>query len=57
MGLLCTFVSILHIELWLSSPMMAKEFVKTHDQEFQYGPKPMLAAEILRGNKGMAMST
>jgi hypothetical protein len=40
-----------------SSPMMAKEFLKTHDQEFQYRPKPMLAAEILMGNKGMAMST
>ncbi len=39
-----------------SSPLMAKEFLKTHDQEFQYHPKPMLAAEILMGNKGMAMS-
>jgi len=33
--------------------MMAKEFLKTHDQEFQYRPKPTLAAEILMGNKGM----
>jgi len=37
----------------VSSPMMAKEFLKTHDQEFQYRPKPTLAAEILMGNKGM----
>jgi hypothetical protein len=36
--------------------MMAKEFLKTHDQEFQYRPKAMFAAEILMGNKGMAMS-
>ncbi|CAN5952100.1 unnamed protein product [Sphagnum jensenii] len=41
----------------LSSPMMAKEFLKTHDQEFQYRPKPTLAAEILVGNNGVAMST
>ncbi|CAK9254887.1 unnamed protein product [Sphagnum jensenii] len=37
----------------VSSPVMAKEFLKTHDQEFQYRPKPTLAAEILMGNKGM----
>jgi cytochrome P450 len=39
----------------VSSPMMAKEFLKTHDQEFQYRPKPTLAAEILIGEKGMSM--
>ncbi len=41
----------------VSSPMMAKEFLKTHDQEFQYRPKLTLAAEILMGNNGMAVST
>ncbi|CAM6045612.1 unnamed protein product [Sphagnum compactum] len=41
----------------VSSPAMAKEFLKTHDQEFQYRPKQGLVAEILMGNNGMAMST
>jgi hypothetical protein len=41
----------------VSSPTMAKEILKTHDREFQYRPKQGLAAEILMGNNGMAMST
>ncbi len=36
-----------------SSPAMAKEFLKTHDQQFHYRPTQAMFGEIVFANKGM----
>jgi cytochrome P450 len=37
----------------VSSPAMAKEFLKTHDQQFHYRPTQAMFGEIVFANKGM----